>query len=206
MPDGFRNQNMISASNAFIHFFSGRFSLILSSCLVLLTSCENNEAEVANLSSDKPGVEVAKDVSINYTVGGHIKAILSAPLMYRVQDSIPYVEFPNSLHADFYNDSAVMESKLDARYGTYKETSAIIFLRDSVRVVNLLKGDTLICEEMYWNQNRPGREFFTDKPVKIRTRTQVIDGVGMESGQDFRNWRILKPKGTLQVPGSSFPE
>jgi LPS export ABC transporter protein LptC len=189
-----------------IRFFSGRFMLIICCCLVILSSCENDEAQVADLSSKKPGVEVAKTVSINYTVGGRTRAILSAPLMYRVQDSIPYVEFPNSLHADFYNDSAVMESKLDARYGTYKESSAIIFLRDSVRVVNLLKGDTLFCEEMYWNQNKPGMEFFTDKPVRIRTRTQVIDGVGMESGQDFRNWRILKPRGTLQIPGSSFPE
>lgn len=172
----------------------------------MIFSCENDETEVADLSSKKPGVEVAKDVSINYTVGGRIRAILTAPVMNRIKDSIPFVEFPGSIHADFYNESAVIESKLDARYGTYKETSAIIFLRDSVRVINILKGDTLICEELYWDQSKAGSEFFTDKPVKIRTRTQVIDGVGMESGQDFRNWRILSPRGSLQVPGSSFPE
>jgi len=29
--------------------------------------------------------------------------------------------FPNTLHVDFYNDSAKVESQLSARYGRYKE-------------------------------------------------------------------------------------
>jgi len=174
--------------------------------MLFLVSCENDVAEVEQISSKKLGVEEARQVEIIYTLTGHTKSILKAPLMYRVQDSIPYIEFPRTIHVDFYNPLGQKESKLDALYARYKETQSLIYIRDSVRVINMLEGDTLICEELFWDQNRRGREFYTDKPVRIRTPTQVIDGIGMESGQDFKNWSIKHPRGNIQVPASSFPE
>lgn len=171
----------------------------------IFSSCENDDDAVRKVYQRDVGVEEAKKVLINYTIGGKTKAILKSPLMLRVQDTVPYVEFPKTLHVDFYNESGVMESFLDALYAKYKEHEAVVFIRDSVIVINQLKGDTLYCHELYWDQKRQGREFYTDKPVRIRTRTQVIDGVGMESGQDFRNWKILEPRGSIQVPASRFP-
>ena len=90
-------------------------------------------------------------------------------------------------------------------YAKYKETYSIVFLRDSVKVINMQKGDTLYCKELYWDRSRLGTEFYTDKPVRIRTKTQVLDGVGMESSQDFNDWHITKPTGILNVPSSKFP-
>ena len=176
----------------------------LAGC-IFLCGCENDEKEVNNLYSKKLGIEEATNVKLNYTTGGKIKAILTAPLMLRVQDTMPYYEFPKTLQANFYNEAGVVESKLTALYAKYKETYSIVFLRDSVKVINMQKGDTLYCKELYWDRSRPGAEFYTDKPVRIRTKTQVLDGVGMESSQDFNNWLIIKPTGILNVPSSKFP-
>jgi hypothetical protein len=151
-------------------------------------------------------VEEAKQVELTYTVGGGTKAILKSPLMLRVQDSVPYVEFPKNISVDFYNAEGEVESYLTAKYARYKETKGAVFIRDSVRVINILKGDTLYCKELYWDRQRKGNEFYTDKPVKIRTRTQIIDGIGMESDQNFKNWHILRPVGTVDIPSSKFPE
>ena len=46
----------------------------------------------------------SKQVELTYTVGGGTKAILKSPLMLRVQDSVPYVEFPKNISVDFYNE------------------------------------------------------------------------------------------------------
>ena len=124
--------------------------------------------------------------------------------MLRVQDSIAYIEFPKTLAVDFYNDSGVVESKLTALYARYKESENIIFLRDSVKVVNV-KGERLTTDELYWNRNRIGLEFYTDSPVQIRTFTQVIDGIGMEASQDFKQRHIKKPTGIVTVPAAQFP-
>lgn len=172
----------------------------------LFISCENDEKEVETVLSSRLGKEETRDVEITYTVGGKTRSILKAPVMLRIQDTVPFVEFPKSIKADFYNEEGVVESFLSAGYGRYRENQGVIFIRDSVIVINRFKGDTLYCRELYWDRHRTGREFYTQKPVRIRTPTQVIDGVGMESDQDFRDWQILQPSGTVEVPASRFPE
>jgi LPS export ABC transporter protein LptC len=171
-----------------------------------LSSCENDEKEIKKLSAKTFGVEEAKDVKVNYTIGGHVKAILSSTLMLRVQDTVPYVEFPKDIHVDFYNDSQKVESVMTAHYAKYKESQGIVYLRDSVKVINKEKGDTLYCMELYWDRNRPGREFYTDKAVRIRTRTETLNGIGMEAKQNFKDFIILQPIGKLKVPASQFSQ
>ena len=180
------------------------FAAFLPGC-IFLCSCENDEGEVKNLYSKKLGIEEAKDIKLNYTTAGKTKAILTAPFMLRVQDTMPYYEFPKTLQTDFYNEAGIVESKLTAMYAKYKESQSIVFLKDSVKVINIQKGDTLYCMELYWDRRRLGTEFYTDKPVRIRTKTQVLDGIGMESSQDFNDWHIINPTGVLNVPSLKFP-
>ncbi|MDB5202073.1 MAG: hypothetical protein JWQ27_1482 [Ferruginibacter sp.] len=186
-------------------FYRKISAALLLGCF-FFAGCENDENEVNNLYKKKLGVEEAKDVRVIYTTTGKTKAILTSPLMLRVQDTVPYYEFPKTLKADFYNEAGKPESKLSAFYAKYRETQSVIFLRDSVKVINMERGDTLYCAELYWDRNRNGAEFYTDKPVRIRTREQIINGIGMEASQDFKNWYIKKPLGTINVPAAQFPQ
>jgi LPS export ABC transporter protein LptC len=169
------------------------------------TSCENDLNKVRSLSLKQIGVEEAKQVLIQYTQGGETKTIITSPLMRNVQDAVPYVEFPQTIHADFYNEQGEKESVLTAQYAKYQRLESKVFLKGDVRVVNLQKGDTLICQELYWDRNKKGTEFYTDKPVRVRTRTETIDGQGLEASQDFRNWHILHSTGTLKLPPNVIP-
>ncbi len=181
------------------------FAALTMGC-VFVWGCENDATKVNRLNKKNTGVEEAIAVRLNYTIGGKTKAILTSPLMLNVQATVPYVEFPKTLHVDFYNDSThEIESVMDARYANYKQYQSIVYLRDSVVVRNIQKGDTLYCDELYWDRNRTGVEFYTDKPVKIRTKTETLDGKGMEAGQDFRNWHIMHPVGPISIPASKFP-
>ena len=169
-----------------------------------LYGCENDMKAIKDLDAKKVGVEEAKKVVIHYSLGGRKKAILASPLMLRVQEAVPFIEFPNTIHVDFYSVEVKVESMLDAKYAKYKETESNVFLKDSVRVINVL-GDTLYCNELNWDLKKTGAEFYTDKPVRIRTRTQIIDGIGMEAKQDFTEWHIIQPVGFLKVPAAQFP-
>ena len=176
---------------------------LLTGCF-FISACENSQQQLDNLTKRRIGVEEGKGININYSIGGKTKARLTAPILLRYQDTIPYIEFPKSVHADFYDDSLTIESRLDARYGRYMETESKVFLRDSVRLFNR-NGDTLYCDELYWDRNKVGKEFYTDKPVRIRTKPHIIDGTGMEAPQDFSGWSIYNPKGILKVPASELP-
>lgn len=187
--------------------YSSVYNLIKTAflaCCVFLCACENDEQEVNNLFKRKVGREEAKEVVITFTTGGKTKAILTAPLMYRVEDTVSYVEFPKTLEVNFYNEEGIADSKLTALYARYKESENIVFLKDSVKVVNI-KGEKLDTDEMYWDRSRTGYEFYTEKPVRIRTLTHIINGVGMEASQDFINRHIKLVTGIIQIPKSQFP-
>jgi hypothetical protein len=174
---------------------------------IFLCACENSTKEIDELTKKKLGVEEAVKVNINYTLGGKTKAILQAPIMLRVQDTLPYVEFPKKIHVDFYNDSTKIESILDAKYAKYIESQSKILLRDSVRFIGLTNGDTLYCDELYWDRNRPVYQFYTDKPVQIRTKMQIINGTGFETSQDFKDKVVKNPTNSfIKVPSTQFPE
>ncbi|MES2430406.1 MAG: LPS export ABC transporter periplasmic protein LptC [Bacteroidota bacterium] len=172
---------------------------------IFFYGCENYKPKKGKISANKTGVEEAKNVRINYSIAGDRKAILTGPLMYRVQDTTSYIEFPNTIHVDFFDANEAIESKLDARYAKYKDNQNIVFLKDSVRVINI-KGDTLYCDELYWDRTRTNTEFYTDKPVKIRTRTHLINGIGMDARQDFKEWHIVQSTGFVKIPSSQFPD
>lgn len=178
--------------------------LFVASTTISISSCENSDEELSELNKRQLGIEIAKEININFTTGGKVKAILTAPLMLKEAADTPYIEFPNSIHVDFYNEQEVKQSTLDAKYARYRENQKVVFLRDSVRVINLLKGDTLYCKELYWDRNRIGKEFYTDKPVRIRSITNRVDGRGLEASQDFKNWLIKYPVGPFDIPDADF--
>ncbi len=62
----------------------------------------------------KAAVEEAIQVTSYMSQEGLMKAKLSSPYMLRHQSDSAYIEFPRTLHVDFYNDSLKVESILDA--------------------------------------------------------------------------------------------
>ena len=187
----------------FKHNYITIIAAIFTGCFFLY-SCENKLSDVEKFNQKDIAREEGKNVVIKYSVGGKRKAILTGPLLNRVQDTIPYIEFPKSVHVDFFDLHDSIESKLDAKYARYIETQSKVFLKDSVRVINV-KGDTLYCDELYWDRNHTGAEFYTGKPVRIRRKTEIIDGIGMEAKQDFKEWLIKKVTGIIKVPTAQFP-
>jgi len=176
----------------------------IMSC-IFFSSCENSLEDINRITSKRSGVEEAKGVKIIYSIGEKTSARITAPLMLRHQETVPFVEFTKTIHADFFDDSLRVTSKMDAHYAKYMETESKVFLKDSVVVFNI-KGDTLYCNELYWDRNLPGHEFYTDKPVRIRTKTQIIDGDGLDAPQDFGSWHIINGRGIVRVSSSEFPQ
>jgi LPS export ABC transporter protein LptC len=157
-------------------------------CCFFVIGCENDLKKVDGLLQKKTGVEEARQIEAYMSEAGKTKAKLLAPLMLRYMIDSSYMEFPKTLHVDFYNDSAVVESTLDAMYAKYFESQKKIFLRDSVIVINMVSGDTLKSRELWWDQNK--EEFYTDKPAEVHQRNgnTLYHRNGLRAAQDL-SWR-----------------
>lgn len=184
-------------------FFTTIFTALFWGC-IFLQGCQNKLEDVKNALSKSIGKDEATNVAIKYSIKGKKKAILTGPLMFRVQDTVTYIEFTKSMHVDFFDINDSIESTLDAKYAKYNDGQSKVFLKDSVKIINIL-GDTLFCEELYWDRSKLNQEFYTDKPVRIRRKTEIIDGTGMQARQDFKEWNIVNPIGFLRVKSVDFP-
>ena len=164
--------------------------------------CENDVKVINDLTEKKVLKEEAIKIEGYLSQDGKMKAKLKAPLMLRVSADTLYVEFPNSLHVDFYDDSANIETRLDCRYGKYFENLGKVYLRDSVTVITV-KGDTLISPDLWWDQN--SKFFYTDKYTEYRTKTDKYYGrKGMRATQDLSDVIFNDGGGTLKISENGF--
>jgi LPS export ABC transporter protein LptC len=176
---------------------------ILISCLFVY-GCENDEGTLKAMNENKLMVEEGKEITSLISQNGRIKAKLTAPTMLRYQRDTVIIEFPQSLHADFYDSIARKESWLDADYGKYFESLNKVLLRKNVRVVNIY-GDTLLTSELWWDQDQ--KRFYTDSVVRIIQRDKRINGgKGMEAAQDLSTYTIRYPTGNILVQDEVLPD
>lgn len=163
-------------------------------------------SDVADIGKKKLSREEALQIESYMSQGGVMKAKLTAPLMWRTQTDTPKIEFPKTLRVDFYTDSTKIESRLTAKYGRYYERMGTVFLKDSVVVINLIKKDTLRCEELNWDRDK--EIFYTDKRVSIhKANGDEVYGLGLTAKQDFSQYTILhvQPNTYLSIPDSTIP-
>jgi LPS export ABC transporter protein LptC len=172
-------------------------TLLAAVCIgcFFVSACENDIRKVDALLKKKIAVEEVIQVTSYMSQEGRMKAKLTSPFMLRYQTDSPYVEFPRTLHVDFYNDTTKIESILDAHYARFREYEHRVFLKDSVVVINMLKGDTLRTDELWWDQNK--QEFYTDKPVRIYQPDKTIYGNGLRAAQNFSWYDIFHITGIV---------
>ena len=163
-----------------------------------IASCENDIKQIDELLAKRTAVEEAVQIESYLSQDSHLKAKLTAPYMLRYQADSPYVEFPRTLHVDFYDTSLRVESIMDSRYAKYREFERKVFLRDSVVVINKMRGDTLKTSELWWDQDK--QEFYTDKFVEVRQPGKVIFGKkGLRAKQNFSEYWFFGTTGTIMT-------
>jgi len=175
---------------------------IVCSCFFFL-ACENSQKDIEAITSTKAMVEEAKQIETYLSQGSTLKAKLWAPYMIRTSTDTIFVEFPKSLHVNFFDSLGRVDSHLDSRYGKYYESLNKVYLRDSVLVYNM-QGDSLRSPDLWWDQNT--QMFYTDKNVWIKRQGTVLLGKGMDSRQDLSDIHIKQVTGLVDVPDSLRPQ
>jgi LPS export ABC transporter protein LptC len=141
------------------------------------------------------------NVTIHYNDSGLLKAKLFAPqLIGYKKDGNDIIRMPKGIKAEFYDENGARESYLTADKGISYQTQKITEVTQNVVVMNN-KGEKLNTEKLIWDQRK--QLIYTDKFVRITTANEVLTGEGMESKQDFSDWKIWKPRGRFPLSNDS---
>lgn len=177
----------------------------LVSFLLLLTGCTNDPEQIRALTAkNNRQVDHAKGVTFIYSQDGEVKMRISARDFLRNSSARrPYVDMNNGLRMEFFDSSGNITDVLTADSSRYYETQRDFIVWDSVHIVSA-KGEELRTQELVWNEE--AEKFFTEKDVQITTKNEILFGTGMEANRDFTWYRILNPKGSVQVDKSEVPK
>ncbi|MDE3255372.1 MAG: LPS export ABC transporter periplasmic protein LptC [Bacteroidota bacterium] len=169
---------------------------------MLCLSCTNSKERIKHIKDyESLQEDRASDVTILYSEKALVKANLFASEFVRNENARPpFTELRKKVRVFFYDDQKKIKSTLYAKYARMYEHNKNVIIRDSIVVINQ-KGEQLKTEELVWNEQL--RKFFTNKPVQIKTATQMIYGNGLEANEDFSYYQITQIKGIVNLTNNS---
>ena len=87
---------------------------------------------------------------------------------------------------------------MTALYGEINYSNGTIIVRDSVRLFNFDKKQTLETEALYWNQK--DSSIYSLSQVIVRSPKGIVIGKeGIKTKQDFSRYELLKPEGKIEL-------
>ncbi len=165
---------------------------------LILFACENNMDEVQRVSfNPKSADEVIVDFRLVYSDSGFARVSLHAGFAetYRSPEHLTHLR--DSLRVNFYGKNGEIISTLTAKYGKINHSTNQLMVKDSVRLYNYKKKQTLKTEVLYWQQK--DSLIYAPKRVYIFSPKGRFMGEGLKTKQDFSNYEVLKPQGNVVI-------
>jgi LPS export ABC transporter protein LptC len=170
---------------------------LLAFFFIFLTACINDIEEVKKISNDKPvPISTTKNVEMLYSDSAQLKARIKAPLRETFLGQKPYIIFNKGIRVEFYNENQKVESVLTAKYAISYTKEDKMEARNDVEISSS-NGDKLNTNHLIWDQKT--NKIYSNVFTKITSTERVIYGDGFESNQDFTSYKILKPKGIINL-------
>ena len=158
-----------------------------------LSSCDDKfKPTQTNLNNDDSPSQESWNSKVIFSDSGNTKAILDAGHI-SVYTNKGYTLIDSGAIVDFYRDG-VKVSTLEGRKGKIDDRTKDIEIFDSVIVVNN-EGSELRTQKLFWN-NRT-QKVSSEEFVSIKTPAETIEGIGFESDQNLKNYKIYKVSGTF---------
>lgn len=173
--------------------------IILGVGMAFLVACSSSEEEQKAKIDATPmtiPIETGRDVEILYTDSGLPKARVKAPLLERYTGSKEVTEMKKGINVTFLTRAQEVESFLTANYAVRFDRMKKMMARNNV-VVRNVDGDTLRTEELTWDE--VSQRVSSNKFVTITTKDEIIMGDGFESDVSFKNPKIFKIRGIVNL-------
>ena len=172
-------------------------SIVVSFGTAMLFACQTNPQQMEELSKeiDEPAVS-SVDVEWFYTKNGEASFKLNTPKMLRFEGKEPYLEFPQGLELNSFEQEGEQDAYLRADYAIQQLNDKLIEAKGNVLLQNA-KGEKLETEYLIWDELK--ERIYTEETVKITKKGQMIIGEGFESDIYFSEYTLKKSRGIINL-------
>ena len=165
-----------------------------------LFSCVNDLDKIQKITFSKDAPEdVMRKLNLFYNDSGYTRIKIYAELAETYMLPNHITKLKDGVKVDFYSEDGEIVSKLTSIYGEINYETGKFFVRDSVGLLNVKKGQRLETEELFWSQN--DSIIYSNKNVLIKSADNSIEGLGrgIETTQKFDNYKIIEPYGKFDL-------
>jgi len=165
--------------------------------LILTVGCEDKIKP--SVLSSVPSKDLPQQESWNSQIvladSGRVKAIIDAGYL-RVFETNERTLLSDGVTVRFFNSDGTAGSVLTSDEGAVDERTNDLEARGNV-VVTSTDRTVMYSEELYWDEGR--QLIHTPVFVRIVSPKERLQGIGMESDQQLRNYRIFRVTGETKV-------
>ncbi len=167
-------------------------------CSIFLVACSNDLSKVRDkIEEENPPNIISTDVEIIRSDSGRVQMVLTTPLRKDYSNVMDrYSVMPEGITAYFFNQYQDTTTVLTANYAILYFNDDVFVIKDSVKVVNN-GGDVLRTQTLTWNNRL--KSLYTTDYVEIERNGRILYGDGLRANEDFTNYEILTPKGSIAV-------
>jgi LPS export ABC transporter protein LptC len=158
--------------------------LCLFGWVICLLAC--SETQKANNQIYKGSKSELSGIDMIYSDSARaiVRMVTESQITSPVEDRI----YPKEMKLWFYDKLGNVTSIIRGDSAHYFRQTNSYRLMGHVVINNQLKGELINTDEFTW---LPGeKRIFTEKPVSIKTRTDIIHGIGLDAAQDFSTYSL----------------
>lgn len=167
--------------------------LVTILCLLIFSGCE--EKIKPSVTSTKlignPPSQESWNSRITFTQSGKLVAVVTAGHL-SVYDDRKQTYLDEKIRVDFYDENAKRTTVLTAEQGIVNDLTRDLEAIGNVIVISD-DGTTLRTEQLSWTNST--QKIHTNAYVEIDSPKEKIRGLGLESDQHLKNYKILKVTG-----------
>lgn len=170
------------------------------SAILIFVSCGDPTPEPTIKDPETEPTQIIHDHRIIQSENGRQNYRFETPLLKRYQEaSRPFLECPEGVKIETFDDSLRVESDLVADYAHFDETDEKWSARGNV-IAHNYKGEnvrTLYTERLFWDQKN--KRIYSDTTSKVVDGGSVHIGSNFEADENFEEWHFRNTRGQMEV-------
>ena len=172
--------------------------------LIVASGCtEERKLDVASqINPKKMATMTTKNIATFISDSGVVQYKIVSPLWQVFEEvDTPYWSFPKGIYLQKYDPYFHVVASVAADSAKFFKNQKLWRLDGRVEMTKAPKG-LFQTQQLFWDQ-RQGI-LYSDSFIHIETETHVLEGMGFESDERLRSYRIVRPQGIFPINGGDI--
>jgi LPS export ABC transporter protein LptC len=160
--------------------------ILLTLIGVLFFACQEEKVTKKRIYTGPKSELTGIDMIFSDSAKSIVRMVTETQITTNIEDRI----YPKETKLWFYDKLGNITTQIRGDSAHFFRQKNQYRLMGHVKIVNIKKNEILMTDEFTWVPDE--KRIFTEKPVQIKTPTEVFNGIGLDAAQDFSTYSLRR--------------